>query len=170
MSKGSARKAPDADSIFTVASHFGESAALLFQANSRVMSGPQRTVETPYLLPGIVCDALAVELYMKCLAVVEHGDCLRTHSLCDLFSGLSDDSQSAVTRTFDRLVLANPVAQAMKAQFPQVSLAIGDVLREMDLVFEQARYAYEKELNGAYGLGELAKAVRERILELRGAA
>ncbi|RIE15886.1 hypothetical protein [Candidatus Cryosericum septentrionale] len=170
MGQGLARETPDAKSVFAAATGFDESAALLHQANNRVLSGPQRYVTTPYLWPGVVCDALAVELYMKCLAVLERGDCLRTHSLRILFADLSPDSQAEIAQTFERLIAANPLAQAMKAQVPKVSFAIHDVLREMDLVFEQARYVYENQLRGAYGLGELAQAVRKRILELGGAA
>jgi hypothetical protein len=58
----------------------------------------------------------------------------------------------------------------MKAQFPDVSLSINDVLTMVDEVFEQWRYAYEGQPGSAYGLGELALAVRNRIAELRGAA
>ena len=170
MARDLIREAPPARGVFAAASDFDEAASLLHRANSQVMAGPQRRVSTPYLWPGVACAALAVELYMKCLSVIEKGDCLKTHSLRALFSDLQSDSQVAIAQRFEELILANPTAQAMKAQFPNVSLATIDVVADMDLVFEQARYVYENNLKGAYGLGDLAQAVRDRIDGLGGAA
>jgi hypothetical protein len=84
--------------------------------------------------------------------------------------GYRTQSQATVAQRFDELIGSNPNAQAMKAQFPHVSLAIDDVLETVNRVFEQWRYAYEGEAGSAYGLGELAQAVRQRIVDLASAA
>jgi hypothetical protein len=162
----------DPDQVFNIASHFAESAALLHRATTQVLSGPERTVQLPFLIPAIVCSAFSVELFMKCLIMVEKGDPPWKHSLRLLYSQLSHASRAAIARRFGGLMQAYPIDQAMRAQAPQVSFAIDDVLNLVDKVFEQFRYpyAYQGEIRGAYGLGELAQAVRERIVELRSAA
>jgi len=79
----------DPQQIFNNASHFAESAALLHQAGSRILSGPQPTVQLPFLIPAIVCGAFSVELFMKCLVLVEKGSFPRTHRPRTLCSRLS---------------------------------------------------------------------------------
>lgn len=162
--------ASDWEQAFNIASGFADSAAVLHRESARVLSGPGQTVQVPFVIPAIVCSAFAAELFMKCLVLVERGAAPRGHQLRTLFSRLAPASRAAVSKRFDELIVANPTAQAMKAQFPDVPLAIDDVLDTVDRVFEQWRYAYEGHAGSAYGLSELAQAVRERILELRGAA
>lgn len=135
-----------------------------------MLSGPAQTVEVPFVVPAMVCSAFSVELFVKCLVMVERGETPRGHQLKTLFSLLSSSSQATVAQRFDELIGSNPNAQAMKAQFPHVSLAIDDVLETVNRVFEQWRYAYEGEAGSAYGLGELAQAVRQRIVDLASAA
>ncbi len=162
-------KANDWERVFNIASGFADSAAVLHRESARVLSGPEQTVKVPFVIPGIVCSAFSVELFMKCLVMVERGGAPRTHRLITLFSRLAPDSRVAIAHRFDELIAASPTAQAMKGQFPDVSLTIDDVLDTVDRVFEQWRYAYEGQAGSAYGLGELAQAVCERILELKGA-
>ena len=122
------------------------------------------------MIPAIVCSAFSVELFIKCLVMVEGGGAPRGHQLKALFSLLSQSSQAAVAQRFGELVGSNPTARAMTAQFPHISLEIEDVLDTVNRVFEQWRYAYEGEAGSAYGLGELAQAVQERVVELGRAA
>jgi hypothetical protein len=143
---------PDWERAFTIASNFAKS------------------VQLPFLIPSIVCSAFSVELFIKSLIILEKGNPPRTHQLSALYSCLSSASREAIAKFFAESITANPNARAMKAQFPDVSLKIDDVLITVDKVFEQWRYAYEGQPGSAYGLGELAQAVCKRITELRGAA
>jgi hypothetical protein len=163
-------RANDWEKAFNIASGFADSATVLHRESARVLSGPGQTVQVPFLIPAVVCSAFSVELFIKCLVMVEGGKAPQRHDLKMLFSRLTPDSRAAIAQRFDELIAASPTAQAIKAQFPNVLLALDDVLDTVDRVFEHWRYAYEGQAGSVYGLGELGQAVRERILELRGAA
>jgi hypothetical protein len=159
----------NAERIFKTAAHFAASASLLDAECARLLSAAQGPVDLPFLIPARVCIAFSVELYLKCLGLLETGTVPRTHSLKVLYSRLSTTSRAAIAQRFEELMGASPSAQAMKAKFPDVSFAIDDVLAIVSTVFEEWRYAYEDQAGSAYGLRELSEAVRERIDDVQAA-
>ena len=102
----------------------------------------------PFVLPAVVCTAFAVELFLKALVTVEKGGTPRGHSLTSLFSRLSHESQVAIDLRFCELVAGSPTVQAMKIQFPQMSLALPDVLSDSDRAFETLRYSVRGQCPG----------------------
>jgi len=88
-----------------------------FEYGALVMLGPFEVAleegrcvlspETPFAANAVL-QALAVELYLKCLHVLDHGWHGDTHSLHDLFWALTPATQAAVRALYLAWITANP--------------------------------------------------------------
>ncbi|MHB9003911.1 MAG: hypothetical protein ACYC6C_07580 [Coriobacteriia bacterium] len=159
----------DWKSIFALGESFHDSAQVLWNESVRTLAAQPGPVTVPFVLPAVVCTAFSIELFLKALLTIETGGTPRVHSLKRLFGRLSTESATSIERHYDQLTSANPNVQAMKQQFPQISVALSDVLVSGDRAFEEIRYAYEGHAASPHGLNELARAVRNHIAELTGA-
>ena len=158
--------------IYRSGQSFHDSAGVLWRESTTLLTYARGPVDIPFVLPAVVCTAFAVELFLKALVTVEKGGTPRGHSLTSLFSRLSHESQVAIDLRFCELVAGSPTVQAMKIQFPQMSLALPDVLSDSDRAFETLRYSYEGNVQDGSPrcLNELAAALRERLSQLDAAA
>ena len=173
MTKKPSSISADWKRVFKVADHFSQSATFLSAATNQQLQSASGQGEFPYLIPMIVCRALTIELLFKSLILLEKGDAQMSHSLTKLFELLSMTSKMAVEQSFILHVSKSRTLNAMKAQFPSISLTFQDVLKEADRVFVSWRYAFDtKNVGSAYGLGEIEISLRERIkfIQLENAA
>lgn len=159
----------DASSIYWYATNFENSSIILDLELSRSLDVKKMPAMFPCLVPTVVLRSFSIELYLKCLKSIECGKVPRGHELLSLYLCLSEVNRKKIRDKFDFYIQYNPAVIAMQKQLGEkmVSLSIEDVLRTVNKVFETWRYAYEGKGGSSYGLGELSRAVRETIVELR---
>jgi hypothetical protein len=110
------------------------------------------------IFPLSVCSAFALELYLKCLIVIEGQAAPRTHDLAALFAQLSADAQADIKRRY------NEYRAGLPDGFP-INHDIEDALKKSARAFEKLRYVYEGRLNEGDGWAchQVMVAVRDRI-------
>jgi HEPN domain-containing protein len=111
--------------------------------------------------------AFSLEMYLKCLLLLETGNALWGHDLYDLFRTLSESTRSELTRAHEEFVESNP---ALMERLSQEGLAtdLEQLLKRGRSAFSDFRYAHEQiPLNTDFALNGLTYCVRERILMLR---
>jgi HEPN domain-containing protein len=106
---------------------------------------------------GSVNSALALELYLKALWVIERGeDPPKTHRLDLLFDGLSNESRNALS--------------AAHRSASEIEWSVREMLEKSSFIFEEYRYPHEwsKKQMRSWSYELFVPAIfRERILELR---
>jgi len=154
--------------IFISAQNFGNSAKLLEHLSSQILSqhpGPSEL--PPFFQPSVVCMAFSVELFLKCLILVEKGNFQPTHKIQELYLKLPMTSQKAISDKFDEFIATSPTIRAMQAEYPNISSKLDDVLKVVNEAFVDWRYIFEGNAGSLYGLGELCEAIRGRIIEIK---
>jgi hypothetical protein len=160
----------DPERMFAAGEIFGMAATKL----SHAASHGEPHMATPY----IVCHALSLEIFLKCLILLEGRSYKNIHGLKDLFDKLSDDSKANITSMYERHI---PKIQQqmllMHEEFRKLGLASGDppeatlasVLARSNHAFSGIRYLYEGQIRDDrhWEAAEAWGCVRERILELR---
>jgi hypothetical protein len=155
------------EAIFQQAESFTESATLL--GRTAELGSPQ------FFFPSIVCDAFGLELYLKCLILVEGDKYSGTHNLELLFNKLTPESQMAIRNACAPVVAKmHEMHQALpreKGAQPLPVLDFDYALRASRNAFEVFRYVHERDEDNRNGDGwfgrEIAKRTRERILFLQ---
>jgi hypothetical protein len=108
--------------------------------------------------------AFALEMYLKCLLLLEQGQAPRGHDLHKLFHALSSTTQSQLTKDHEELVKSNPdwAATASKLGVPT---DLEELLKRGRNAFADFRYAHEQIPSGTdFALNGFTYCVRERIL------
>jgi hypothetical protein len=110
--------------------------------------------------------ALASELYLKCLLLVECGQVRKVHNLKKLFSQLSNESRHVLTERHEVLSASDIIFITVRKAGFRTDLPF--LLDAGQDVFEQFRYPYEGLPEGIiFGLNLFGGCVRDRILDLR---
>jgi hypothetical protein len=138
--------------------------AEVFRAGGAILSnhGPS------YMFPIVICLAFSLELYFKCLILLEGGAALG-HDLEDLFSKTSPESQKQIRASYAPY---KAKADGMYAAVKGVPIPPTDfdaALRASARAFEHFRYAFEgavKDQEGWMG-NDICECVRDRIAELK---
>lgn len=123
----------------------------------------------PPIAPFIVNITFSIELYLKCLIVMEkNSKPKKTHSLYTLFKEVSSASRKAITDDFNDLINSDPMTNAMKKEIPHLKTDIHSVLLGMNKAFEQWRYHSIDGMaqSSVMGTNELITAIKSRIKEL----
>lgn len=117
----------------------------------------------------VVNSAFAVEVYLKCVLLVEGKAAPREHSLKKLFADLDRTHQSRIKKLFDESVGRNRYAKRIQAADPAFTYRLGAVLNATSDAFEEWRYLYEvrPKTRIFYGLAELKEAIERLIIELK---
>jgi len=138
--------------------------AEVFRASSIILGnqGPN------YMFPMVICAAFSLELYMKCLILIE-GGASKGHDLKDLFSKTTSASQKKVRESYEPY---KAKADAMYAAFKGVPVPKTDfdfVLGASAKAFEHFRYAYEGAVEDQEGwmASDISECVKERVVELK---
>ena len=152
---GNRTKAVDPKLVFQAAESFRAGSLIL--ANHGLL---------PYLFPMVVCSAFSLELYLKCLILIEGGKSGSLHDLEKLFSKITPESRKIVRASYEA---RRPKVNAGLATIPVPKTDFDFVLHWSAKAFEHFRYAFEGLVHSQEGwmAGPICDCVRERIVELR---
>jgi hypothetical protein len=141
----------DPDEIFCQAVWFDQSAMILGEVASRFIEHIRSTPEKdrfdqpiaylalpPSLIPGLVNEALAIELYFKAILALEgkQGKPVATHCLDDLYKKISAPNQVIILTSYEATI-------DRKASQPTTGNDLVPILEEYGNSFGILRYAYE---------------------------
>jgi hypothetical protein len=130
--------APDFRKIYQLAERYSEASRLL----EAQMKGDEWGVSAPRLL----VDSFAIELYLKCLYVLDTSSApLREHDWVELFDALGSHTRTAIRETFDRIVSEDPVLRHLHVINPD-AVKITDFNRSLAAAkdtFDKRRYLFE---------------------------
>jgi hypothetical protein len=138
--------------------------AIEFEQATRILG------KLPYLVfvgdPFAVLGAFAVELYLKCLLMLDTGASVRGHNLRKLYNSLSPKMKQHVKELYDRR------RKGYVAWSPYHAINLDMLLDRCSDVFEVARYRYEKNnskaASGSWSVIEpLRDAVKIAIWEIK---
>src|SRR4051812_6533654 len=105
---------------FSTARSFSRAAGILIDRYTKAE-------ERDLIAPVVVNSVLAVELYLKCLLLLEGKSPVRTHKLKDLYGRLDGAHRSAVERYYDEDVATKPYVKRMEAADPGWRYKVSDV-------------------------------------------
>ena len=111
--------------------------------------------------------AFSLEMYLKCLLLLEKGHASRSHDIHDLFHALSESTQAQLTKDHQDFVDSHSsfTVQARQTGSPN---NLEELLNLGRNTFTDFRYAHERiPSKTIFGLNGLTFCVRERILKLR---
>jgi hypothetical protein len=97
----------------------------------------------PPLIPTLVLQSFATELYLKCLLVVSTGTAPHGHKLEVLYGQLSVPLQTRMSAIYDEEAANDDAFQQLKEAEPTKDFGLLFALQEMNNSFEKWRYAYE---------------------------
>jgi len=140
--------ADNARGILWSADCFRLSARLLFE---EVLQGKSRLA-----FGFAVLAAFSVELFLKCLLVIEAGQCPETHNLQKLFAQLKRETRNELRKKHD-------AHAERKAEFGTLE----ELLEQGQDAFERFRYSFEKGEETGFSLNLLGEVVRQKIIGLR---
>jgi len=153
--------------IFQLAERYSEASRIL----EAQMKGDEWGVSAPRLL----VDSFAIELYLKCLYVLDTGSPPpREHDWVKLFEALDSHTRNAIREAFDRIVSEDPVLRHLAVINPD-AVKITDFHRSLAAAkntFDKRRYLFEasptEEWFYAHLLHEAIRSVTIMDLRLAG--
>ena len=129
---------PDFRKMYQLAEHYSEASHLLEEQ----AKGEEWGCSAPQLL----VDSLAVELYLKCLFVLDTNIApLEEHDWEKLFDALLPHTKAAIRDAFERSVSSDPVLSHLDVINPE-ALKVTDFKRSLTAAkntFDKRRYLYE---------------------------
>lgn len=148
--------------IFDTANNFAEATRALNEKLSTT-----NDVGT-YIAPIMTNASFSIELYMKCIFMIENGrPAPKIHELDKLFARLGDDSKAFIGLLYNKFVGGSPSVKALLENVPEVKIDLPSVLKEASRTFEKWRYRFQKNLTGFPTSGQLMDALRARIQMLK---
>lgn len=167
------RSSHDPRGIFSTAEcFFKSSAALKVYADTR--SGPPYISVHEAGVPGLVCSAFAMELYLKCLITLQLGDAPEIHDLEELFKELPAESQEIIRQGYLRRIQPDLKSHsAFRDQMRSQGVHVPNpedfdaLLKSSARAFESFRYIYDRNLTNrtpAFLIGDALFAMRGLIL------
>ena len=126
-------------------------------------------IEPRDLAPVVILDAFGLELYLKCLLVIEGKVPRKEHDHRKLFALLSAPTQREVRQHHERLVESNPsIREFIEAGHPRSHFQLDEVLRQCGNAFTSWRYLYERpDRELIHYTGCVREAVKAVILKSR---
>lgn len=123
-----------------------------------------------FLFHGMVINAFASELFLKCLIVLDEKKPKASHNLKSLYEQLSSDKQSLVTKHWDegcrqRKHLIDEQEKVTNTPIPRDLVT---ALNECGDAFRIMRYAYERPKAGSFYITHLPISLRFAVQEVTG--
>lgn len=132
------RPTPDFRKMYQLAEHYTEASRLLAEQ----AKGDQWACSAPQLL----VDSFAVELYLKCLYVLDTNSAPHLgHDTKKLFEVLQPTTQQLIREAFHRIVSGHPVLSNLGVINPE-AVKVTDFDRSLEAArhtFDRRRYLYE---------------------------
>jgi hypothetical protein len=140
------------------------SQAEVFRTGSQILGGYLPNLAIPW----VVCAAFSLELYLKCLLLIEGGSTEKKHDLEKLFANISCTSREAIRKNYENKRVVRDAMFAGAHVPPPPPSDFDFVLHASALAFEKFRYAYEGLIEDGQGwlAGDIGECVRERIIAL----
>lgn len=151
----------DVKSIFTQANNF------LAASNALNEKLSETDDIGTYIGPIITNTAFTIELYIKCIYMIEKRQPVQGHFLDKLYRKLSKESRDIIEAIYDMLVPQSQTIMMLKQQVPDMKIDLDSVLKEMSGAFVKWRYSYEGNLTGFPASGPVIDALRGRIKILK---
>jgi hypothetical protein len=153
------KPSPDFKKMYQLAEHYSEASSLLEQQ--------AKGEEWGCSAPRLVVDSFAVELYLKCLFVIDTNTApLKEHDWVKLFDALLPNTQTAIREEFERIINSDPFLPYLR-QFPAINPnAVRFTDFKLSLIsakntFVKSRYLYQAQPNEEWGYAQLIpKAIR----------
>jgi hypothetical protein len=143
---------PDFRKMYQLAEHYSEASRLLAEQ----AKGEQWGCSAPQLL----VDSFAVELYLKCLFVLDTDRVpLEKHDWQTLFDALASYTKTAIREAFERIVSSNPVLSHLDVINPEAR-KVTDFERSLAAArntFAKRRYLYESVPQGEWFYAHLLR-------------
>jgi hypothetical protein len=145
MAKSRVGKPIDPRTLFSYAEAFSAGAEKLReQAQKEVPGGKGIPVaDAGHFAPLATLDSFALELYLKCLHQIDHGNPGWGHKCKDLFDALFPGTQKAVRMTYNSRLATEKIAIEFAENHPRVPMGLDNVLELSNDAFETVRYLYE---------------------------
>jgi hypothetical protein len=146
-----AKAQPEPRAVFATAEQFRNAAKILLEGVAR---GDQSA-----WVAVLSCEAFALELYLKCLAVQEGKSVLATHNLSRLFKSLDGRTQDEIRKRSQPLI-----EKAVKHLDEHYDF--DSALKASAGAFEQTRYIYEGiQARGGWMCSGIMRITRDVVLE-----
>ena len=153
--------------MYQLAGHYSEA--------SRLLEEQAKGKEWGCSAPQLLVDSFAVELYLKCLFVLDTNIApLQEHDWEKLFDALLPHTKTAIREAFERIVHSDPVLPHLDVINPE-ALKVTDFNRSLMAAkntFDKRRYLFESQSTGewfyAHLLREAIRAVTSMDIRLAG--
>ena len=116
------------------------------------------------VIPRMMNRAFALELYLKCLILLDGGTIPMSHEYDVLFNRLSDLTKADLERRYEESIQSNSVALAIKSHFASAEFGLPQVLAAEARAFVRWRYVFEG-VPPSFLSEWLLQAARERALD-----
>ena len=162
---------PDYGKMYQLAEHYSEA--------SRLLEEQAKGEEWGCSAPQLLVDSFAVELYLKCLFVLDTNIAHpHEHDWEKLFDALAPHTKTAIREAFERIVRSDPILSRLDVINPD-AVKVTDFNRSLTAAkntFDQKRYLYESQPESqqkrewfyAHLLREAIRAVTSMDIRLAG--
>jgi HEPN domain-containing protein len=158
---------PDCRKIYQLAEHYSEA--------SKLLEDQAKGEDWGCSAPQLLVDSFAVELYLKCLYVLDKNIApLKKHDWDELFDELAPHTKAAIRDAFDRLIRSDPVLSRL-AVINAEAVKVTDFNRSLAAAkntFDKRRYLFESQPTGewfyAHLLREAIRSVTSMDIRLAG--
>jgi hypothetical protein len=162
---------PTPRGLFQQAESFFQSAVLLFNNATQI----PRYFNPQFIFPSLVCEAFSLELYLKCVIVIEESEYPATHDLEKLYALITAENRTEIEKICSphmaqQQSMQNAYHQHTKQPGAAPTVTFQSMLHASHKAFETFRYVHEKNtLSDGEGWqgGPIVRSVRERLMILR---
>lgn len=169
----------DARTIFCYAEAFSKAVELLAPQFKRAAHPVHRNViargvgvhvsELADSVPFEMVDSFALELYLKCLHMMDHGVPAWGHDIRALYNGLKPHTRRRLRHNYDAEVARSPLTSTMRKSVRKRFVSFRAYLNASNIVFNQVRYLFERKSRGAKRMAYwplLRFAARKSVLDI----
>jgi hypothetical protein len=143
---------PDCRKMFQLAERYSEA--------SRLLEEQAKGKEWGSSAPKLLVDSFAVELYLKCLFVLDTNTAPpQEHDWEKLFKALAPHTQTLIREAFERIVSSDPVLSHLDVINPEASM-VTDFDRSLTAAkntFDKRRYLFESQPTGEWFYAHLLR-------------
>ncbi|MVN22114.1 hypothetical protein [Mucilaginibacter arboris] len=154
----------DDEALFLNAELFRDAAQVIFLRARATNVHPVAALK--FFNVGIMNEAIAIELYLKCLIYMNSNTHYGKHEYPKLFKRLSEEHQHKVTLYYEQFLNENPIIPIIKKDHPTIDFSLPAILNDCKDAFQKHRYEHEYGSSN-YTLSDFARALHKLILELK---